>query len=74
MSTTKKSTAKEQDRGKFPKKHVRPSAFDLAALDVLTVKLQTSEAGVWRMGLARLVDFEGVRQQVEEREAQYNVA
>jgi hypothetical protein len=68
---TKKSKAKEKDRGKFPPKRVRPTAHDLAALDVLTKKLNIPEADVWRIALTRMVDFEGVREQVVERARQY---
>lgn len=71
MDTKAKTKRKSDGQGTFQKKLVRPTAFDLAALDVLTDKLRLPEAGVWRLGLARLVEFENVRGQVEERERHY---
>jgi hypothetical protein len=71
MAMKSKPKTKEIDRGKFPKKQVRPTALDLAALDVLTRKLNLPEADVWRIALTRMVDFEGVREQVTERARQY---
>ena len=58
-------------RGKLPLELIRPTARDVAALDILCPKLNMKKAQVWRIGLARLVEFEGVKDQVEERARQY---
>lgn len=58
---------KNGDGGKFPMKHIRPTAFDLAALEVVSQRERMKEAQVWRTSLTRYVEFLGVRDQVEQR-------
>ena len=70
LPVSRKTNTKAK-KHQFPVKTIRPNAFDLAALDILTKKHNMKESHVWRQGLARLVDFEGVRDQVTELAAQY---
>lgn len=53
--------------GKLVTKRWRPTYSDLAALEVLTDKLKVQQSNVIRLALHRLVDFEGVREQVAKK-------
>jgi hypothetical protein len=63
----KKRKTKNSDGGKFPMKHIRPTAFDLAALEIISQTQRMAEAQVWRTSLTRYVEFLGVREQVEQQ-------
>ena len=45
----------------------RPKIDDRNALDVLTAKLKINQSRVLRSALKLMVEFEGVREQVEQR-------
>lgn len=53
--------------GKHTPKRWRPTSADVAALEVLADKLKVQESNVIRLALHRLVDFEGVRDQVARK-------
>lgn len=56
------------DRGKFPKKEIRPTAMDLAALEIVSDNMGgLPHADVWRISLHHFVEFKGLRDQVRKR-------
>lgn len=66
LSLVMKKTPSMQG-GKHTPKRWRPTSADVAALEVLADKLKVQESNVIRLALHRLVDFEGVRDQVARK-------
>jgi len=65
---SKKAKKKNADRGKFPMKYIRPTARDLAALELLSDKMGgLPEADVWRIALHHYVEFHGVQELVAKK-------
>lgn len=71
----KKAKKKNVDRGKFAMKYIRPTARDLAALEVVSDKMGgIPEAQVWRVALHHFVEFKGLQEQVAKRAHLLDVA
>lgn len=71
MSKAKKNSkskkATKQGQGKFPRIFIRPTVYDVAAVEVLMERDRCSKTICYRTGLHNYIEFRGLRDQVEKR-------